>query len=79
MSRSTSSKLGSFFSSHHPWLLQHVQRQLHHRADAEDTAAETFCQLLASRMDTEELNQPRAYLATTQTCSNCGALPGLRL
>lgn len=61
---SSSSKLGFFFSDHHRWLLQHVQRQLCNRADAEDTAAETFCQLLAARVDPDSIEQPRAYLST---------------
>lgn len=61
---STTSKLGFFFSDHHRWLLQHVQRQLRNRADAEDTAAETFCQLLTSRVDPDSLEQPRAFLST---------------
>jgi len=61
---STASKLGFFFSDHHRWLLQYVQRQLRNRADAEDTAAETFCQLLTARVDPESLEQPRAFLST---------------
>lgn len=60
----TASKLGFFFSDHHRWLLQYVQRQLRNRADAEDTAAETFCQLLSARVDPESLEQPRAFLST---------------
>ncbi|TBU96571.1 RNA polymerase subunit sigma [Stutzerimonas kirkiae] len=64
MPDSPSSKLGFFFSDHHRWLLQHVQRRLNNRADAEDMAAETFCQLLASRTDPDTLEQPRAYLST---------------
>ncbi|MCO7555514.1 MULTISPECIES: sigma-70 family RNA polymerase sigma factor [Pseudomonadaceae] len=64
MPASSSSKLGFFFSDHHRWLLQHVQRQLRNRADAEDTAAETFCQLLAARVDPDSIEQPRAYLST---------------
>jgi len=58
------SKLGFFFSDHHRWLLQHVQRQLRNRADAEDTAAEAFCQILAARVDPDSIEQPRAYLST---------------
>ncbi|WP_233282058.1 sigma-70 family RNA polymerase sigma factor [Pseudomonas mangiferae] len=57
-------KLGFFFSDHHRWLLRHVQRQLRNHADAEDTAAETFCQLLAARVDPATLEQPRAFLST---------------
>ncbi|QLF93501.1 sigma-70 family RNA polymerase sigma factor [Pseudomonas sp. ABC1] len=64
MSRTAPSKLGFFFSDHHRWLLQHVQRRLNNRADAEDTAAEAFCQLLASRVDPDSIEQPRAYLST---------------
>lgn len=64
MSSPTSGKLESFFNSHHHWLLRHVQRQLSNRADAEDTASETFCQVLSSRIDTDEIQQPRAYLST---------------
>jgi RNA polymerase sigma-70 factor (ECF subfamily) len=32
--------------------------------DAEDTAAETFFQVLASRIDLETITHPRAYLST---------------
>jgi len=60
----TTSKLGFFFSDHHRWLLQHIQRRLRNRADAEDTAAETFCQMLASSVDPDSIEQPRAYLST---------------
>lgn len=60
----SSSKLGYFFSDHHRWLLQHVQRHLRNRADAEDTAAETFCQMLTARVDPDSIQQPRAYLST---------------
>lgn len=61
---STTHKLGYFFSDHHRWLLLHVQRLLRNRADAEDTAAETFCQLLAAQVDPTTIDQPRAYLST---------------
>lgn len=61
---SLSSKLGFFFSDHHRWLLQHVQRYLDNRADSEDTAAETFCQILSARVDPQTIEQPRAYLST---------------
>ncbi|WP_337056075.1 sigma-70 family RNA polymerase sigma factor [Pseudomonas sp. USHLN015] len=64
MPASDTRKLAFFFSDHHRWLLQHVQRQLRNRADAEDTTAETFCQLLAARIDPATLEQPRAYLST---------------
>lgn len=64
MPASSTRKFGFFFSDHHRWLLQHVQRHLRNRADAEDTAAETFCQMLASRVDPESIAQPRAYLST---------------
>lgn len=62
--RSHSSALGFFFSDHHRWLLRHVQRQLRNRADAEDTAAETFCQLLNASVDPASIEQPRAFLST---------------
>lgn len=58
------SKLSYFFSDHHRWLLQHIQRRLRNLADAEDTAADTFCQLLAARVDPDSIDQPRAYLST---------------
>ncbi|WP_296269988.1 sigma-70 family RNA polymerase sigma factor [Pseudomonas sp. UBA6323] len=61
---STPSKFGFFFSDHHRWLLQHIQRQLRNRADAEDAAAETFCQLLTARVDPTHLERPRAFLST---------------
>jgi RNA polymerase sigma factor (sigma-70 family) len=59
-----SSKLGFFFSDHHRWLLQHINRQVRNHADAEDTAADTFCQLLVARVDPDSIDQPRAYLST---------------
>ncbi|MBK4991716.1 MULTISPECIES: sigma-70 family RNA polymerase sigma factor [unclassified Pseudomonas] len=64
VSLSDTRKLGFFFSDHHRWLLQHVRRQLSNRPDAEDTAAETFCQIIAARVDPATIEQPRAYLAT---------------
>lgn len=56
--------LEALFSQHHRWLLGHVRRYLNNHADAEDTAAETFCQLLAAKVDPRQLQQPRAYLST---------------
>lgn len=58
------SKLGVFFSDHHRWLLQHIQRRLRNHADAQDTAGDAFCQMLAARVDPDSIEQPRAYLAT---------------
>lgn len=58
------SKLGFFFSDHHRWLLQHVQQRLRNHADAQDTAADTFMQLLSARVDPDSIEQPRAYLST---------------
>jgi RNA polymerase sigma-70 factor (ECF subfamily) len=58
------SKLGFFFSDHHRWLLQHVQQRLRNPADAQDTAADTFMQLLSARVDPDSIEQPRAYLST---------------
>lgn len=60
----STSKLGFFFSDHHRWLLQHIQRRLRNHADAEDTAADTFCQMLTARVDPDSIEQPRAYLST---------------
>ena len=60
----STSKLGFFFSDHHRWLLQHIQRRLRNHADAQDTAADTFCQLLAAQVDPDSIEQPRAYLST---------------
>ena len=57
-------KLGFFFSDHHRWLLQHIRRRVRNPADAEDTAADTFCQMLAARVDPDSIEQPRAYLST---------------
>nr|WP_255263469.1 sigma-70 family RNA polymerase sigma factor [Pseudomonas aegrilactucae] len=56
--------MGFFFSDHHRWLLQHIQKRLRNRADAEDTAAEAFCQLLVARVDPDSIEQPRAFLST---------------
>ncbi|RON13659.1 sigma-70 family RNA polymerase sigma factor [Pseudomonas frederiksbergensis] len=58
------SKLGFFFSDHHRWLLQHIQRRLRNRADAEDTVGDTFYQMLVARVDPDSIEQPRAYLST---------------
>lgn len=57
-------KLGFFFSDHHRWLLQHIHKRLRNHADAEDTAADTFCQLLTAQVDPDSIEQPRAYLST---------------
>nr|WP_283950190.1 sigma-70 family RNA polymerase sigma factor [Pseudomonas piscis] len=56
--------MGFFFSDHHRWLLQHIQKRLGNRADAEDTAADAFCQLLSAQVDPDSIEQPRAYLST---------------
>ncbi|MBZ9782121.1 sigma-70 family RNA polymerase sigma factor [Pseudomonas sp. REP124] len=64
MQPTSTSKLSYFFSDHHRWLLQHIQRRLRNHADAEDTAADTFCQLLTARVDPDTIEQPRAYLST---------------
>lgn len=64
MDNASTRKLGFFFSDHHRWLLQHVHKRLRNRADAEDTAAEAFCQMLGSRVDPDSIEQPRAYLST---------------
>jgi RNA polymerase sigma-70 factor (ECF subfamily) len=61
---SSTRKLGFFFSDHHRWLLQHIHKRLRNRADAEDTAAEAFCQMLGARVDPDSIEQPRAYLST---------------
>lgn len=58
------SKLGFFFSDHHRWLLQHIQRRLRNHADAEDTVGDTFYQMLVARVDPDNIEQPRAYLST---------------
>ena len=58
------SKLGFFFSDHHRWLLQHIQRRLRNHADAEDTVGDTFYQMLVARVDPDTIEQPRAYLST---------------
>ena len=58
------SKLGFFFSNHHRWLLQHVHQRLRNHADAQDTAADTFMQLLSAHVDPDTIEQPRAYLST---------------
>lgn len=64
MDSTSTRKLGFFFSDHHRWLLQHVFKRLRNRADAEDTAAEAFCQMLGARVDPDSIEQPRAYLST---------------
>ncbi|MDR6711123.1 RNA polymerase sigma-70 factor (ECF subfamily) [Pseudomonas hunanensis] len=64
MDSTSTRKLGFFFSDHHRWLLQHVHKRLRNRADAEDTAAEAFCQMLGARVDPDTIEQPRAYLST---------------
>ncbi|MDU9403420.1 sigma-70 family RNA polymerase sigma factor [Pseudomonas sp. zfem004] len=64
MDSTSTRKLGFFFSDHHRWLLQHINKRLRNRADAEDTAAEAFCQMLGARVDPDSIQQPRAYLST---------------
>ncbi|MFJ3077185.1 MULTISPECIES: sigma-70 family RNA polymerase sigma factor [unclassified Pseudomonas] len=64
MDSTSTRKLGFFFSDHHRWLLQHIHKRLRNRADAEDTAAEAFCQMLGARVDPDSIAQPRAYLST---------------
>jgi hypothetical protein len=59
----STSKLSYFFSDHHRWLLQHIQRRLRNHADAEDTAADTFCQMLVARVDVSLKNHRRSRLA----------------
>lgn len=57
-------KLGGFFDEHHRWLLRHVHKRLRHHEDAQDTAADTFVELLLARTDPQTISQPRAYLST---------------
>lgn len=57
-------KLGGFFSEHHRWLLRHVHQRLRHHEDAQDTAADTFVELLQAHTDPDSIAQPRAYLST---------------
>ncbi|MBV4500198.1 sigma-70 family RNA polymerase sigma factor [Pseudomonas shirazensis] len=64
MDSTSTRKLGFFFSDNHSWLLQHIHKRLRNRADAEDTAAEAFCQMLGARVDPDSILQPRAYLST---------------
>ncbi|MFK3774256.1 sigma-70 family RNA polymerase sigma factor [Pseudomonas sp. NPDC089406] len=64
MDSTSTRKLGFFFSDHHRWLLQHIHKRLRNRADAEDTAAEAFCQMLGAKVDPDSIQQPRAYLST---------------
>lgn len=52
-----------FFNAHHCWLRQHLKRVMRNAADADDTAAETFCRVLAAAVDPDTIEQPRAYLA----------------
>jgi DNA-directed RNA polymerase specialized sigma24 family protein len=63
-------KLGFFFSDHHRWLLQHIHKRLRNHADAEDTAAEAFCQMLGARVDPDSIQQPRAYLTAIAVASS---------
>ncbi|MGY4495376.1 sigma-70 family RNA polymerase sigma factor [Pseudomonas sp. TE3610] len=56
--------LTTFFTAHHRWLLRHVYQRLRHPQDAQDTAADTFVELLTARTDPAAIAQPRAYLST---------------
>lgn len=56
--------LALLFDHHQRWLLDRLRLRLRNRADAEDLAAETFCQIVASRIDPAEIVEPRAYLTT---------------
>lgn len=64
MSTFPAHKLGGFFSEHHRWLLRHVHKRLRHHEDAQDTAADTFVELLLAHTDPDSIAQPRAYLST---------------
>lgn len=56
--------LALLFSHHQPWLLDRLRLRLRNRCDAEDLAAEAFCQLVASKVDPTQIAEPRAYLTT---------------
>lgn len=53
--------LTALYADHHSWLLGRLLSRLGHREDAEDLAAETFAQI-AARVDSGNLQEPRAYL-----------------
>ncbi|MCD9006774.1 sigma-70 family RNA polymerase sigma factor [Luteimonas sp. XNQY3] len=58
------SPLARFYGHHHGWLLQRLRGRVADRRDAEDLAAEAFCQVLVSRIDPAAIREPRAYLTT---------------
>ena len=60
---SHSDYVGGLFRSHYDWLCGRLHRHLDSRAHAEDIAADTFVQLLASA-DRLPIRQPRALLTT---------------
>ncbi len=55
--------VGLLFSQHYEWLQGRLRRHLESRASAEDLAAETFAQILASPA-MAPIREPRALLTT---------------
>lgn len=60
---SHSNYVDALFRNHYGWLCGRLRRHVHSRACAEDLAAETFAQLLASS-SREPIREPRALLTT---------------
>lgn len=56
----------TLYAQHHRWLGQWLRMRVSNRADADDLVHETFLRVLLaqSRLQTETIHEPRAYLAT---------------
>ena len=59
---SSSSLLHTLYCDHHGWLVNWLRRRVHCVQDASDLAQDTYMRLL--RQCPEELQEPRAFLAT---------------
>ena len=59
---SSSSLVHTLYCDHHGWLVNWLRRRVHCVQDASDLAQDTYMRLL--RQCPEELQEPRAFLAT---------------
>lgn len=58
------SDVQQLYRSHQPWLVNWLYRRVQNRCDAADLSQETFLRLLTSAVSAQDVNEPRAFLAT---------------
>lgn len=58
------SAVRTLYLDHHGWLLSRLRRRTRNHADAEDLTADTFVEIVRSRVDPLSLGEPRAFLTT---------------